>query len=107
VFAQSRARSRDRRGAERGGPRTTHLKIKTARDPVVHDVDRVGDSASAVGPDVSLRVDANQEGGGIARRRFQAIGTSSHTHLGFLEQPWPRLERRRLARVARAVDGCR
>ena len=36
------------------------FKIKTAAHPVAHDVERVRRIREAVGPDVSLRVDANQ-----------------------------------------------
>src|SRR5206468_2834718 len=64
------------------------FKIKTAAHPVAHDVERVKRLREAVGPDVSLRVDANQ--GWDRATALRAIRALEPYHLDFVEQPVPR-----------------
>src|SRR5438128_6360072 len=77
------------------------FKIKTAAHPVAHDVERVRRLREAVGPDVSLRVDANQ--GWDRATALQAIRALEPYGLDFVEQPVARWDREGLAEIARAV----
>src|SRR3989449_1976959 len=77
------------------------FKIKTAAHPVAEDVARVRRLREAVGPDISLRVDANQ--GWDRATALQAIRALEPFHLDFVEQPVARWDREGLAEIARAV----
>src|SRR5262245_8552084 len=77
------------------------FKIKTAAHPVDHDVERVRRLREAVGPDVSLRVDANQ--GWDRPTALRAIRALEPYRLDFVEQPVPRWDGAGLAEIARAV----
>ena len=77
------------------------FKIKTAAHPVAHDVERVRRLREAVGPDVSLRVDANQ--GWDRATALQAIRALEPYRLDFVEQPVPRWDLPGMAEIARAV----
>src|SRR5262249_25882554 len=77
------------------------FKIKTAAHPVAHDVERVRRLREAVGPSVSLRVDANQ--GWDRATALQAIRALEPYHLDFVEQPLPRCDAEGMAETARAV----
>ena len=77
------------------------FKIKTAAHPVAHDVERVRRLREAVGPDVSLRVDANQ--GWDRATALRAIRALEPYRLDFVEQPVPRCDAAAMAEIARAV----
>ena len=77
------------------------FKIKTAAHPVAHDVARVRRLREAVGPDVRLRVDANQ--GWDRPTALQAVRALEPFGLDFVEQPVPRWDREGLAEIARAA----
>jgi len=77
------------------------FKIKTAAHPVAHDVERVRRLREAVGPAVSLRVDANQ--GWDRATALQAIRALEPYRLDFVEQPVPRWDGDGMAEIARAV----
>ena len=78
------------------------FKIKTAAHPVAHDVERVRRIREAVGPEVSLRVDANQ--GWDRATALRAIGLMEPYGLDFVEQPVPRWDLEGLAHVGRSVS---
>src|SRR5574341_1276753 len=77
------------------------FKIKTAAHPIAHDVERVRRLREAVGPAVSLRVDANQ--GWDRPAALKAIRALEPYHLDFVEQPVPRWDAEGMAEIARAV----
>jgi muconate/chloromuconate cycloisomerase len=77
------------------------FKIKTAAHPVAHDVERVRRIRAAVGPDVSLRVDANQ--GWDRPTALAAIRALEPFGLDFVEQPVPRWDLEGLAQIAHRV----
>jgi muconate cycloisomerase len=77
------------------------FKIKTAAHPVDHDVERVRRIREVVGPDVSLRVDANQ--GWDRPTALRAIRALEPYRLDFVEQPVPRWDLGGLAEIARQV----
>ncbi len=77
------------------------FKIKTAAHPVAHDVERVRRLREAVGPDVSLRVDANQ--GWDRPTALAAIRALEPYGLDFVEQPVPRWDLDGMAEIARRV----
>jgi muconate cycloisomerase len=77
------------------------FKIKTAAHPVAHDVDRVRRLRDAVGPSVSLRVDANQ--GWDRPTALKAIRALEPYDLDFVEQPVPRWDLEGMAEIARRV----
>ena len=77
------------------------FKIKTAAHPVAHDVERVRRIREAVGPDVSLRVDANQ--GWDRPTALAAIRALEPYGLDFVEQPVPRWDLDGMAEIARRV----
>jgi muconate cycloisomerase len=77
------------------------FKIKTAAHPVAHDVARGRGIREAVGPDVRLRVDANQ--GWDRSTALAAIRALEPYDLDFVEQPVPRWDLDGLAEIARRV----
>jgi len=78
------------------------FKIKTAAHPVAEDVARVRAIREAVGPDVQLRVDANQ--GWDRPTALRAIRAMEPYDLDFVEQPVPRWDLDGLAEIARSVS---
>ncbi|HXJ84008.1 MAG TPA: muconate/chloromuconate family cycloisomerase [Candidatus Methylomirabilis sp.] len=77
------------------------FKIKTAAHPVARDVERIRRIRDAVGPDVALRVDANQ--GWDRATALRAIRQMEPFSLDFVEQPVPRWDLEGLAHVAKSV----
>jgi muconate cycloisomerase len=77
------------------------FKIKTAAHSVARDVERIRRIREAVGPDVALRVDANQ--GWDRATALRAIRRMEPSGLDFVEQPVPRWDLEGLAHVARSV----
>ena len=94
-----------RRGARRRATKVARghriFKIKTAAHPVAEDVARVRAIREAVGPDVRLRVDANQ--GWDRPTALRAIRAIEPYDLDFVEQPVPRWDLDGLAEIARSV----
>jgi muconate/chloromuconate cycloisomerase len=78
------------------------FKIKTAAHPVAEDVARVRAIREAVGPEVRLRVDANQ--GWDRPTALRAIRAMEPCDLDFVEQPVPRWDLDGLAEIARSVS---
>jgi muconate/chloromuconate cycloisomerase len=78
------------------------FKIKTAARPVALDVERVLRLREAVGPGVSLRIDANQ--GWDRATALRAIRAMEPAGLDFVEQPVPRWDLEGLANVGRHVS---
>jgi muconate cycloisomerase len=78
------------------------FKIKAAAHPVAHDVERVRRIRLAVGPDVSLRIDANQ--GWDRATALRAIRAMELSGLDFVEQPVPRWDLDGLCHVGRSVS---
>src|SRR3989454_3795003 len=78
------------------------FKIKTAAHPVGEDVAGVKAIREAVGPDVRLRVDANQ--GWDRPAALRAIRAMEPYDLDFVEQPVPRWDLDGLAEIARSVS---
>ena len=78
------------------------FKIKTAARPVADDIARVRAIREAVGPDVRLRVDANQ--GWDRPTALRAIRAMEPFDLDFVEQPVPRWDLDGLAEIARGVS---
>src|SRR6476660_8167753 len=74
------------------------FKIKTAAHPVAEDVARVRAIREAVGPEVRLRVDANQ--GWDRPAALKAIRAMEPYDLDFVEQPVPRWDLDGLAEIA-------
>jgi len=77
------------------------FKIKTAAHPVAEDVARVRAIREAAGPEVRLRVDANQ--GWDRPTALRAIRAMEPHDLDFVEQPVPRWDLDGLAEIARSV----
>jgi muconate cycloisomerase len=77
------------------------FKIKTAAHPLAVDHDRVRRIRDAVGPDVSLRIDANQ--GWDRATALRAIRTLEPFGLDFVEQPVPRWDFEGLAHIGKSV----
>ncbi|MBI2215777.1 MAG: hypothetical protein HYU51_00635 [Candidatus Rokubacteria bacterium] len=77
------------------------FKIKTGAHAVAHDVTRVRRIREAVGPDVSLRVDANQ--GWDRATALRAIRAMEPFDLDFVEQPLPRWDVAGMAEIGRQV----
>lgn len=77
------------------------FKVKTAAHPVAHDVERVRRIREAVGPDVGLRIDANQ--GWDRPTALRAIHALEPHGLDFVEQPLPRWDLEGMDHVARGV----
>ena len=78
------------------------FKIKTAARPVAEDVERVRRLREALGPDVSLRVDANQ--GWDRPTALKAIRGLEPYGIDFVEQPVPRWDFEGMAEIGRRVD---
>jgi len=78
------------------------FKIKTAAHPLAHDVARVRRIREAVGPGVSLRVDANQ--GWDRSGALRAIRALEPFDLDFVEQPLPRWDLDGMAQLGRTVS---
>jgi muconate/chloromuconate cycloisomerase len=77
------------------------FKIKTAARPVAEDVERVRRLREALGPDISLRVDANQ--GWDRPTALKAIRAIEPYGIDFVEQPVPRWDFEGMAEIARRV----
>ena len=77
------------------------FKIKTAVHSIAHDVARVHRIREAVGPDVRLRVDANQ--GWDRPTALRAIHALEPYDLDFVEQPVARWDLEGLAEIGRRV----
>jgi muconate/chloromuconate cycloisomerase len=77
------------------------FKIKTAAHPLAHDLERVERIREVVGPDVSLRVDANQ--GWDRPGALRAIRALEPFDLGFVEQPLPRWDLEGMAHLGRST----
>src|SRR5512132_4053528 len=77
------------------------FKIKTAARPVAEDVERVRRLRQALGPDVSLRVDANQ--GWDRPTALRAIRQLEPYGVDFVEQPVPRWDFEGMAEIGRRV----
>jgi muconate cycloisomerase len=77
------------------------FKIKTGAHPIAHDVARVRRIREAVGPDVRLRVDANQ--GWDRPTALRAIHALEPYDLDFVEQPVARWDLEGLAELGRRV----
>jgi muconate/chloromuconate cycloisomerase len=78
------------------------FKIKTAAGSLARDAERVRRIREAVGPEVSLRIDANQ--GWDRPTALRAIKTLGPYGLDFVEQPLPRWDLDGMAALGRAVD---
>ncbi|HYR39243.1 MAG TPA: enolase C-terminal domain-like protein, partial [Methylomirabilota bacterium] len=78
------------------------FKIKTAALPLAEDVARVKRLREALGPDVSLRVDANQ--GWDRSTALKAIRALEPWNLDFVEQPVPRWDLEGMAEIAKRVS---
>lgn len=78
------------------------FKIKTAARSVSEDVDRVRRIREAVGPEVKLRIDANQ--GWDRATALKAIRAMEPHDLDFVEQPVPRWDFEGLAEIGRQVS---
>ena len=78
------------------------FKIKTAARPVTEDVERVRRLREALGPHVSLRVDANQ--GWDRPTALRAIRALEPFDVDFVEQPVPRWDLEGMAEIGRRVD---
>ena len=78
------------------------FKIKTAALPLAEDVARVKRLREALGPDVSLRVDANQ--GWDRSTALKAIRALEPWNVDFVEQPVPRWDLEGMAEIARRVS---
>lgn len=83
----------------REGART--IKLKIGADPA-RDVEAVAAVRAAVGPDVAIRVDANQ--GYLPKMAIQVIKTLASYNLQYVEQPVSAHDLEGLAFVRRSVD---
>jgi len=100
AVADAGAEVEEARAKVAGGHRI--FKIKTAARPVAEDVERVRRLREAVGPDVSLRVDANQ--GWDRPTALRAIRALEPYGLDFVEQPVPRWDFEGMAEIGRRVN---
>jgi muconate cycloisomerase len=100
AVADAGAEIEEARAKVAGGHRI--FKIKTAARPVAEDVERVRRLREALGPDVSLRVDANQ--GWDRPTALRAIRALEPFGLDFVEQPVPRWDFEGMAEIGRRVD---
>jgi muconate cycloisomerase len=100
AVADAGAEIEEARAKVAGGHRI--FKIKTAARPVAEDVERVRRLREAVGPDVSLRVDANQ--GWDRPTALRAIRALEPFGLDFVEQPVPRWDFEGMAEIGRRVN---
>ncbi|HEV8456864.1 MAG TPA: enolase C-terminal domain-like protein, partial [Methylomirabilota bacterium] len=78
------------------------FKIKTAALPLAEDIARVKLLREALGPDISLRVDANQ--GWDRSTALKAIRALEAWNLDFVEQPVPRWDLEGMAEIAKRVS---
>ncbi len=78
------------------------FKIKTGAHSLADDLRRVESIRAAVGPEVSLRVDANQ--GWDRATALKAIHALASYDLAFVEQPLPRWDLEGMAELGRRVD---
>ena len=78
------------------------FKIKTAARPVAEDVERVRRLREALGPEVSLRIDANQ--GWDRPTALRAIRGLEPYGLDFVEQPVPRWDFEGMAEIGRRAN---
>jgi muconate/chloromuconate cycloisomerase len=78
------------------------FKIKTAALPLAEDIARVKRLREALGPDISLRVDANQ--GWDRSTALKAIRALEAWNLDFVEQPVPRWDLEGMAEIAKRVS---
>jgi muconate cycloisomerase len=78
------------------------FKIKTAARPVAEDVERIRRLREALGPRISLRVDANQ--GWDRPTALKAIRALAPYDVDFVEQPVPRWDLEGMAEIGRRVD---
>jgi len=78
------------------------FKIKTAARPVAEDVERIRRLREALGPQISLRVDANQ--GWDRATALKAIRALAPYEVDFVEQPVPRWDLEGMAEIGRRVD---
>jgi muconate cycloisomerase len=78
------------------------FKIKTAARPVAEDVERIRRLREALGPDIALRVDANQ--GWDRPTALKAIRAIEPFHVDFVEQPVARWDVDGLAEIGRRVE---
>ena len=78
------------------------FKIKTAALPLVEDIARIKRLRDALGPDISLRVDANQ--GWDRSTALKAIRALEAWNLDFVEQPVPRWDLEGMAEIAKRVS---
>jgi len=100
AVADAGAEIEEARAKVAGGHRI--FKIKTAARPVAEDVARVRRLREAIGPDVSLRVDANQ--GWDRPTALRAIRALEPFGLDFVEQPVPRWDFEGMAEIGRRVN---
>jgi muconate cycloisomerase len=100
AVADAGAEIEEARAKVAGGHRI--FKIKTAARPVAEDVERVRKLREALGPDISLRVDANQ--GWDRPTALRAIRALQPYHVDFVEQPVPRWDLEGMAEIGRRVD---
>jgi muconate/chloromuconate cycloisomerase len=78
------------------------FKIKTGAHPLAQDLRRIEAIRAAVGPDVSLRVDANQ---GWDRPTALKAGHAMAAYgIDFLEQPLPRWDLEGMAELGRRIE---
>ena len=77
------------------------FKLKTAAHPLAHDVARVRRLREALGPEIALRVDANQ--GWDRPTARAAIHALEPYALDFVEQPLPKWDVDGMAELARRV----
>jgi len=78
------------------------FKIKTAARPVSEDIERVRKLREALGPGISLRIDANQ--GWDRPTALTAIRALAPFQVDFVEQPVPRWDLEGMAEIGRRVD---
>src|SRR5713101_4820786 len=100
AVADAGAEIEEARAKVAGGHRI--FKIKTAARPVGEDVERVRRLREALGPDVSLRIDANQ--GWDRPTALRAIRALEPFGLDFVEQPVPRWDFEGMAEIGRRVN---
>jgi muconate cycloisomerase len=100
AVADAGAEIEEARAKVAGGHRI--FKIKTAARPVAEDVERVRRLREALGPDVSLRIDANQ--GWDRPTALRAIRALEPFGLDFVEQPVPRWDFEGMAEIGRRVN---
>jgi muconate cycloisomerase len=100
AVADAGAEIEEARAKVAGGHRI--FKIKTAARPVAEDVERVRRLRDALGPEVSLRIDANQ--GWDRPTALRAIRALEPFGLDFVEQPVPRWDFEGMAEIGRRVN---